>query len=67
MKRLAAVVIFAEGVTKLEAGRALRDLELRDIIDGKERQGAPLLHDARAGTKVHEYESDHGSPVFYIP
>jgi len=58
-KRVGAVLVFQDGVTKTQAEEVLRDLEKRGLVDGSEW--------VENKTPVHEYVAAHGGPVWYIP
>ena len=74
MKRIGTVVVFKAGVTQAQAADALR--KIADVID------TPPTSYVRSDTTkhpryvdvpfafehtIHEYNSDHGGPVWYIP
>lgn len=80
-KRLGAVVKFKAGVTKAQAAEALAKLsavldfpaERWDYVPtgGRSSYGGQQVTAVKRAFKpedaVHEYESDHGEPAWYIP
>lgn len=60
MKRRGVVLVFDRSVTMEEAKKIVADLAARQVI---ECDGLPI----GSPPKVHEFESDHGGPVWYIP
>ncbi len=73
MKRHGAVITFAKGVNKDQARAAMRELVAKGLIDPPGKLEDVLEYGWKGREKhfphdgVHTFESDHGSPVFYIP
>jgi hypothetical protein len=71
MKQSGAVLVFRPGVTPREAAERLE--ALKDILDpsyfgGELRQiGNQHVWVPTGGPHIHDFESDHGGPVWYIP
>jgi hypothetical protein len=76
VKRHGAVVVFKPGVTREQAARALASIS--DVLDFPKQSyryvsvvpKGPIQSVTRPfkpEDAVHEYEDEHGSPVWYIP
>lgn len=58
-KRLGAVIIFREGVTREKAEAMLRGMEDAEVVEGSHWVGGK--------TPVEEFNPEWGGPVWYIP
>ena len=59
MNKVGAVIEFADGVSKEEAEKALKELVDKGLID--------VEGNVEKKVHVHEYEPEWGGPVWYIP
>ena len=65
MKRVAALVYFEDGTTLEQAATVLR--EMKTTLDNHEHANESLRGCAVENAVVNEYDSEIGSPVWYIP
>lgn len=69
MKRLGTVLVFADGVTKEQAEAALAGLHIRGLLapDYFVERDVTGQYVPVAVPPVHEFEGEHGGPVWYVP
>jgi len=65
MKRLGAVIVFRDRVTRKEAARALA--RVADVVEVPDERWKKVGLPSGVPSLVKEFDDEFGYPVFYIP